>query len=174
MIQCLPLVAALTSMIPAIATLFKKGDNSATLEAVSHIAQKVTNTKNPEEILRLLEGNLEMRLRFDQELLKYEEEMVRLEIQDKDSARKRDIALLQAGKHNHRADIMVVCAALGLAGCLGSLAWFQSSLPGEVVGIISTIAGIFGSCLKDAYTFEFGSSRGSKNKDEHVAAFLRK
>jgi hypothetical protein len=45
-------------------------------------------------------------------------------------------------------------------------------LPGEAVGIISTVAGIFGACLKDAYAFEFGSSRGSKEKDSTVAAML--
>jgi hypothetical protein len=42
------------------------------------------------------------------------------------------------------------------------------------VGIISTIAGIFGACLKDAYTFEFGSSLGSKQKDDTVAALMER
>jgi hypothetical protein len=60
---------------------------------------------------------------------------------------------------------MVIAAALGLVLCLLSLVAYQGDLPGEAVGIISTIAGIFGACLKDAYAFEFGSSRGSKNKD---------
>ena len=45
------------------------------------------------------------------------------------------------------------------------LAFFGDSLSGEGVGIISTISGIFGSCLKDAFGFEFGSSRGSREKD---------
>lgn len=40
-----------------------------------------------------------------------------------------------------------------------------ASVPGEVVGIVSTIAGIFGACLRDAFQFEFGSSRGSREKD---------
>ena len=74
-------------------------------------------------------------------------------------------------KSNTRADIMVIAAAVGLLSCLISLALFRSNLPGEAVGIISTIAGIFGSCLKDAYSFEFGSSRGSKVKD--LAGFMR-
>jgi len=41
-------------------------------------------------------------------------------------------------------------------------------------GIISTVAGIFGACLKDAYAFEFGSSRGSKEKDMTVASLVEK
>jgi hypothetical protein len=61
---------------------------------------------------------------------------------------------------------------MGLILCLLSLAYFAQDLPGEAVGILSTIAGIFGSCLKDAYAFEFGSSRGSKEKDSTVAALL--
>jgi hypothetical protein len=46
------------------------------------------------------------------------------------------------------------------------------SLSGEVIGIVSTIAGIFGSCLKDACAFEFGSSRGSKEKETHLIDLL--
>jgi hypothetical protein len=67
---------------------------------------------------------------------------------------------------------MVFSAAFGLVMCLFSLAFYSDVLPGEAVGIISTIAGIFGSCLKDAYSFEFGSSRGSKIKDTTVASAL--
>jgi len=67
---------------------------------------------------------------------------------------------------------MVVSAAMGLVMCLASLAFYSEALPGEAVGIISTVAGIFGACLKDAYAFEFGSSRGSKEKDSTVAAML--
>jgi hypothetical protein len=36
------------------------------------------------------------------------------------------------------------------------------------------IAGIFGACLKDAYTFEFGSSRGSKEKDDSIATLIER
>lgn len=78
--------------------------------------------------------------------------------------------MLALGRSNLRADIMVVSAALGLIACLSSLAVFKGELPGEAVGIISTISGIFGACLKDAYAFEFGSSRSSKNKDLRLLA----
>ena len=35
------------------------------------------------------------------------------------------------------------------------LAYYQGHLLGEAVDIISTIAGIFGSCLKDTYAFAY-------------------
>ena len=78
------------------------------------------------------------------------------------------------GGTNRRADIMVIGAVVGLIACLLVLILFRKDIPGEVVGIISTIAGIFGACLKDAFSFEFGSSRGSKEKDSILAEVARK
>ena len=90
------------------------------------------------------------------------------ELADIQSARARDTAITAAGQRNWRGDMMVAGVTIGLIACLVVLIMFKSGLPGEVVGIISTVAGIFGSCLKDAFTFEFGSSRSSREKDETI------
>ncbi|MDR1561252.1 MAG: hypothetical protein LBS23_02760 [Holosporaceae bacterium] len=82
------------------------------------------------------------------------------------------IGILNAYNRNKRLNIMVIGAALGLVFCLLMLTSYKKDLPGEVVGIISTISGIFGACLKDAYSFEFGSSRGSKEKDEKISSAI--
>lgn len=55
--------------------------------------------------------------------------------------------------------------AIGLIVCLVILGFYRQTLPGEVIALISTIASIFGLCLRDAHQFEFGSSRGSREKD---------
>ena len=83
---------------------------------------------------------------------------------DRKDARGRDVALAQAGYHNKRADLMVLFDVVGLVACLAVLTVFRADVPGEVVGLLSTIAGIFGLCLRDAHQFEFGSSRGSREK----------
>lgn len=70
------------------------------------------------------------------------------------------------GYQNRRADIMVVLDVVGLIVCLLVLAVMRKDLPPEVVTLVSTVAGIFGLCLRDAHTFEFGSSRGSREKDQ--------
>jgi len=67
---------------------------------------------------------------------------------------------------------MVVCAAGGLVLCLISLAFFQTIPPRGGGGHHLNGGGIFGSVLKDTYGFEFGSSRGSKEKDERVTAAM--
>jgi hypothetical protein len=82
------------------------------------------------------------------------------------------ISLINACGRNRRLNIMVMGAALGLIFCLLMLISYKGDLPGEVVGIVSTISGIFGACLKDAYSFEFGSSRGSKDKDEQISSTI--
>lgn len=91
------------------------------------------------------------------------------ELADVASARDRDVKLRQAGSRNVRADLMVLLDVVGLIACLVVIALYRDKLPGEVVGIISTVAGIFGACLRDAHQFEFGSSRSSREKDATIA-----
>jgi hypothetical protein len=111
---------------------------------------------------------------FQQEVMKNEIEWEIAALEDRQQARERDLEMLKTGRANKRADMMVISAAAGLALCLLSLAFYSDVLPGEAVGIISTIAGIFGGCLKDAFAFEFGSSRGSRVKDSTVASILER
>ncbi|MDR3156051.1 MAG: hypothetical protein LBT90_03045 [Holosporaceae bacterium] len=82
------------------------------------------------------------------------------------------IQTINAYGRNKRLNIMILGAAAGLIVCMLMLSLYQGELPGEVVGIISTVSGIFGSCLKDAYSFEFGSSRGSKDKDDKISSSI--
>ena len=104
-------------------------------------------------------------------IIKNEYEIELSIIHDRQNARMRDIEYIKNNGRNTRADIMVLSAALCLILCLVIIVYCKN-MPGEIIGIISTMAGIFGSCLKDAYSFEFGSSRGSKEKDMTVASIL--
>jgi hypothetical protein len=99
------------------------------------------------------------------------DETDKAEIAGAQEARLRDVELRKmAGGKNTRADALVAGAVIILLACLIVLVFFRSDIPGEAVGIISTIAGIAGTCLRDAFQFEFGSSRGSKEKDAILAA----
>ena len=170
------IASALADLVPGISRWFsddpRQGDrNQAIARQVIEIAKKVTGSRDAPHALRLLESSPEALLEFQREIRDMERDLERAYLQDRQDARYRDMAFVSTGRTNKRADIMVLAAAAGLLSCLVSLAVFRENLPGEAVGIISTIAGIFGSCLKDAYSFEFGSSRGSKVKD--VVSFMR-
>ncbi len=175
--MAIPLIAAavgLAQFAPMIGKWLggRKAEDMA--KRVVDIANSVTDSLDPATAIQKLSENNHMLLEFQREVLNLEIQLLQAELEDRQDARARDVALARAGRVNIRADIMVISAALGLILCLCSLGYYSHNLPGEAVGIISTIAGIFGACLKDAYGFEFGSSRGSKEKDSTVAALLER
>jgi hypothetical protein len=108
---------------------------------------------NPEEIAELKRLDYEFRA-----------ELERLGVQDRADARARDLA--RPG-NNWRADILALLAVSGLVACV----WFiarDGSLPDHAVNAVMFIAGVLASAVKDVYAFEFGSSRGSKEKDDII------
>ncbi|MDR0625089.1 MAG: hypothetical protein LBF72_01385 [Holosporales bacterium] len=172
-----PIVSAALGLIefaPIIAKWLSGNKAEKFAAKVVDIAKIVTKSSSVDEAIRALGGNCRFVSDFQKEIIQLDAELEISLLEDRQNARNRDIEFLRAGYANRRADLMVLSAALGLVMCLFSLAFYSDVLPGEAVGIISTIAGIFGSCLKDAYSFEFGSSRGSKAKDSTVASVLEK
>ena len=167
---------ALIQLVPGLARWFTGSDKDAKkaediAKKVINVAKTVTGTSDAASALNILKQNPQALLDFQYTVLTIERDLEQSYLVDRQDARYRDMAFVKAGKANKRADIMVIAAAFGLLACLLTLSLFTHRLPGEAVGIISTISGIFGSCLKDAYSFEFGSSRGSKVKD--LATFLQ-
>lgn len=104
-----------------------------------------------------------------QEIIQKSEELTTLPLKEKiismgsGSENQQSINIINTFSRNRRMNFMVIGAALGLVFCLLMLTSYKNDLPGEIVGIVSTIAGIFGACLKDAYSFEFESSRKREN-----------
>lgn len=137
----------------------------AAATAVVDIAKQVTGTATGPDALAALQADPALQLQYRQAVMAQEADLDKAYLADRQDARKRDVALAEAGLRNRRADWMVICAALGLIACLSVLILLKGQLPGEVVGIVSTVAGIFGACLRDAFQFEFGSSRESRSKD---------
>lgn len=172
-----PIMAAalgLAGFVPIIARWLGNEKSQEVAAKVIDIAQQITNTQTPAAAIEQLQENTEMVKSFQKAILQLDADIELNLIKDRQDARMRDLAFVHAGRSNKRADVMVIAAAIGLILCLGSLSCFSGKLSGEAIGIISTIAGIFGACLKDAYTFEFGSSRGSKEKDSTVAAIMER
>lgn len=164
----IPVALALAQFAPSIMRFFGAGETSvAVAQNVVGIAQKVTGQPTPEDALEAMRANAQLAQAFNLAVLAADTELEKLALADRQDARTRDIKVreLNAGK-NRRADIMIVCDWAGLIACLAVLTFFRKDIPGEVVGLLSTVASIFGLCLRDAHQFEFGSSRGSKEKDE--------
>ena len=162
---------ALVSFAPLIARRLGGGNAHTVATRVVEIAREVTGAADSIEAVRRLNDDTDMVRDFQKAIIQVEAEMELAILKDRQGARDRDIALMAAGRSNVRANLMVLLAVVGLSLCLGVLAFFSRELPGEAVGAISTIAGVFGICLKNAYTFEFGPSKsGRKNREDVLGA----
>ncbi len=165
---------ALAQFAPQIVKWMTGSDKAeAVTETVVGIAKQITGTSTPEEALKSISANAEMALQFRLAISAQEADLDKAFLADRADARKRDVELAKVGITNRRADMMVIMDVIGLVTCLAVLVLFQNNLPGEVVGIVSTIAGLFGACLRDAHQFEFGSSRSSRDKDQTITSLSR-
>jgi hypothetical protein len=168
-----PITLALTlaQFAPSLLRFFGAGEKPVGVaEKVIAVAQEITGTANAPAAIEAMRQNAQLAADFQRAVLAMDGELEKAWLADRQNARGRDIEVrkLNAGE-NRRADVMVAGAALGLVACLVALVAFRKDIPGEAVGIISTIAGIFGACLRDAFQFEFGSSRGSREKTNLLA-----
>lgn len=135
-------------------------------------AQAITSTPTAAQAAAALAADPALQQQFAETMAALDADLERAYLADRQNARSRDVELAKSGRGNVRADLMVAGVTLGLIACIGVLAFYREQVPGEVVGILSTVAGIFGSCLKDAFGFEFGSSRSSHEKDALIAQNL--
>lgn len=161
---------ALAQFAPSLLRYFGVGEKSAVVaEKVIEVAKQVTGQPTGPEAIEAMKQNAQLAHDFNLAVLKMDGELEQAYLADRRDARDRDVKLHQAGYQNRRADLMVLFDVIGLVACLVVLSLFRKDVPGEVVGLLSTIAGIFGLCLRDAHQFEFGSSRGSREKDGLLA-----
>lgn len=131
---------------------------------------KISDNPSPEEIvqLRQLQFEHEERLielgvqKAEQELKEFE-----AEIRDRDSARTRDAEFIRRGMVNNRANLMFFLAVV-MVGTMVWIVWKDQSINEYVKGIFTLVLGRFLGYLDNIYSFEFGTTRGSKDKDETI------
>lgn len=131
--------------------------------------------KNPEAFVKLRTAEIEHQGKLAELALEEKRFIVNAEIDhrkidtdDIKGARERDIKLREQGQTNTRANMMILGDVLGLVVCLAVIYALKDATGagiGELRGLLTAIAGYFGLGLRDAHQFEFGSSRGSKEKD---------
>jgi hypothetical protein len=132
------------------------GDTSGRVAgAVLDQVESMTGTREPDAAAAILRADPDKVLALRGQVIEAYERIEVAYLADRQSAR-----------------AMVAGATAVLLACIVVLVAYREGIPGEAVGIISTVAGLAGGCLKDAFGFEFGSSRGSKDKDT-LAALAR-
>lgn len=94
-------------------------------------------------------------------------------LRDRQDARARDVEVRKAaGGGNRRADLLIAAiVALLVAGVAALI--FVPDMAQEAKGLLVALGGGLAKSLYDVVAFEFGSSRGSKEKDGQIAALSR-
>jgi hypothetical protein len=155
---------------PGIIKYFTNSDTAGAVAGqVIDIAKTVTGQGTPAAALAALQADPALAIQFKTAIMANDTDLEKAYLADRADARARDVKLAEAGRRNVRADVMVIMDVIGLVACLIVLAFFRVGMPGEVVALLSSIASIFGLCLRDAHQFEFGSSRSSQTKDATIS-----
>jgi hypothetical protein len=147
----------------------KAGDIAEKAVSVGGI---LTGKTTPAEIAEALKNNQELLLKFQESMAQVNLEMARLDAEiektflaDVQNARQRDIEFIKSGQTNTRANIMLAMAF----GTVVAISWLLASGRIEngtdIAAFLMTIGGMFARDIGAAFSFEFGSSRGSKQKD---------
>lgn len=168
-------LALASQFAPALIKHFTNSDTAGDVAGkVIDLAKTITGKGTPDEATAALQADPNLALQFKMAAMANETELAKTAMLDVQDARARDDLMIKAGIRNKRADYMVLLDVVGLITCLVVLCFFRSTIPPEAVGLISTIAATFGLCLRDAHTFEFGSSRSSQSKDATIAGLAQK
>jgi hypothetical protein len=165
-----PFVALALQLAPLFPPLLRHlaGDKAADVATeVVNIAQAVTGVAEPDKAIEALKANPEALIAFKKEMALLDARMEEIYLADRDSARKRDAVMLAAGRRNHRADFMFVLALFVVVGIMWAL-WSSTYLDEYIKGTITLILGRFLGYLDNIYSFEFGTTRGSKDKDATI------
>lgn len=137
-------------------------------QKVIDVARVVTGKDGASDAVQAIQADPAMLMQFRQAMASIEADMDRAYLADRQNARGRDVAFVQAGRWNIRADLLALLSVTGLIVCV----WFvarDSSLPERAVNAIMFVAGTLAACVRDVFAFEFGSSRGSRDKDALIA-----
>lgn len=153
---------------PDVVKYLSGSDTAATVTGkVVEIAQTVTGKSNPTEAALSIDASPELQAQFRTAVMQNETQLQQMYLADVQSARNRDIALAQAGVHNYRANVLVAAAILLVVCCLLLVVW-NSTMDEYVKATISLILGRALGWIEQIFSFEFGTTRANKVKDDTI------
>lgn len=153
---------------PDIIRHFSNNDTAADVAGkVIDIAQTVTGTKTPEEADEAMAANPDLTIQFKSALVANDADLIKAHLADTQNARARDIELAKAGGHNYRANAMAGAACALVLICLAIVVW-STSIDEFAKGTITLVCGRALGWVEQIFSFEFGTTRASKAKDDTI------
>lgn len=155
----------IAKFVPKVLSFFGKDNEAKIAEKVVNIAEQVTGKKiaKPADVTKAFEENPQLTEAFRQKLLDHEMELEKLALGDVKDARARDLELKKMGYSNIRGDLIVCC----IFACIMANTYIivTMTLPDAVMDMLDDLQTALVAWALIVMNFEFGSSRGSKEKD---------
>lgn len=160
------IISALTSLAPIVTKWLDAGKTvQEVAEKASEIAKIVTGKDDAETAVAAIQASPELQVQFQTAVMAQDLEYEKLYTADKADSRKRDIALSSTPTGNVRAN-WLVAAALVIISAILVVILMNNNLSEFQQGIISMVLGMFLNELKNIYSFEFGTTRRSREKTD--------
>ncbi|HEX9173863.1 MAG TPA: hypothetical protein VF861_14515 [Telluria sp.] len=154
---------------PSIIKYFSKSDTAAAVATqVIDIAKTVSGKGTTEEAVSAISADPALAAQFQLAVMANEANLEQAHLVDVQSARMRDIELAKAGIRNYRANIMAAAALLLVIICLMIVVWSTDSNE-FTKATISLILGRALGWVEQLFSFEFGTTRASKTKDDTIS-----
>lgn len=148
------------------------------VDAIERVGQLLNQGKENREELKALDAEFQkFEMTWKQEMIKiehdFEIEQLRIEIQDRDSARNREIAFMNAngGKRDWLMGIVVITGLILTCGVVAALIFWK--VPEENQRLADMCFGSILSIGASIFAYYVGSSKSSRHKDETIAKAMR-
>lgn len=146
------------------------GDKAGNVaQRIMDIGAEITGASDPEEIQRRLEQDAAKQAEFQMQAAQFEHDLDMAFLADRSDARSRDVSMTRAGKDNIRADVLAYGVMIGWLTLLALVVFFTPA-DDWAKGVLAGGFGALSMRLADVFQFEFGSSRGSKEKEALLGA----
>lgn len=168
MAPLIPIAISLAAKyVPEMIRHFQGEQAGSVADAVVDIAQTVTGTKTPEAADAALAADPALAIAFRTKVMENETSIIQAYLADTQNARNRDVELAKAGVTNHRANILAGSALLLVLICLFIVIW-SADADDFAKATISLILGRALGWVEQLFSFEFGTTRDSKKKDDTI------
>jgi len=148
--------------VPIVAGLVGGETAGKAAATILGIAEKVTGKKG-DAAVDAIKADPALALQFEQALMTQEKDLLKLQYEDIKDARSRDIEVRKLSKgKNTRADILAYLAVVSFISLI--FFFFYKTPDGGVKDIMILLIGNLSGVVSTIYAYEFGSSRGSKDK----------
>jgi hypothetical protein len=162
------LAFGLAQFAPSIIKWITGDDKSAKVaEKVIDVAKVVTGQQDGTAAVEELRASPELQIQFRTHVEDLHADLEKAYLLDIQDARKRDMEFIKAGTRNWRADILAALSVISVV-LLTLAVWKSPDLSEYVKGTITLVLGRFLGYIDQVYSFEFGTTRGSKDKDATI------